>query len=814
MELKKCCNHCSLVRNYDNIEHDPPSRLQQLLKSSGKLILLDKLLCRLKETGHRVLIFSQMVMMLDILQEYMELRRFNTQRLDGSMRADLRKQALDHFNADNSTDFCFLLSTRAGGLGINLATADTVIIFDSDWNPQNDLQAMSRAHRIGQKKTVNIYRFVTKNSVEEEIVERAKRKLVLDHLVIQRMDTTGKTVLSKSDTTKMPFDKTDLTAILKFGAEDLFKEKEGEEQEPEVDIDDILKGAETRECDNQETGNDLLNSFKYANFAFDEEKDLAEVSKQNLSSSTTSIIKRTDGEENDKEWSEIIPEETLDKIKEEERKKIEDELNLGPRQRTKIITTNTDENLSDDYDDDEGKNGKRGPYKKKALFNFTETEIRKFSKSLKKFSHPLERLDAIAQDAELEEHSTKEIEELCKEVMKRIIECSEKSIITSPIIDSDGKKKIDRGPIIKIGTVDIYVRPLLKQHHDLESLHRFIQQQQDGINPKFKLPITPKRQYGWDIDWDEDDDISILRGIYKYGMGSWESIKMDPEFGLADKIWIKDKIKKPQPKHLQSRIEYLLKLLAKELNPDGIKTIKRIRDKKIKNDDEPLKKKMKKEKKKKEEENKHGHHHSHNHNHHSNKVYDIKPKEYDIKSKERSKSLNNHHLNNSYHHYNNDRKDRTSFYDNSRNKDKMEKIEVKGNSNDLYPKIVMMKINEEKFSKDLDDQSRNTFKRCVELFRPVHKYIKKLSKNKEDEKELDKEDYIRYLCKLGDHIANYIESLNVSSEITSEQEKWHSYLWIFLSKFITQEPKDLHEKYQKAVSNKIHKHQKQHSDRR
>uniref|UniRef100_A0AC34GFY1 Chromodomain helicase DNA binding protein 1 n=1 Tax=Panagrolaimus sp. ES5 TaxID=591445 RepID=A0AC34GFY1_9BILA len=109
MELKKCCNHCSLVRQYDDIEIDAQSRLQQLLKSSGKLILLDKLLCRLKETGHRVLIFSQMVMMLDILQEYMSLRRFNTQRLDGSMRADLRKQALDHFNAPNSSDFCFLL---------------------------------------------------------------------------------------------------------------------------------------------------------------------------------------------------------------------------------------------------------------------------------------------------------------------------------------------------------------------------------------------------------------------------------------------------------------------------------------------------------------------------------------------------------------------------------------------------------------------------------------------------------------------------------------------------------------------------------
>lgn len=189
----------------------------------------------------------------------------NVQRLDGSMPTDLRKQAIDHFNAEGSEDFCFLLSTRAGGLGINLATADTVIIFDSDWNPQADLQAMSRAHRIGQTRQVsfgkfkrnkfliqvNIYRLVTRNSVEENIVERAKRKLVLDHLVIQQMDTSGKTVLSdkKVKNPKMPFDNSDLSVILKFGAEELFKEKEGEENELEVDIDDILNRAETRECE-------------------------------------------------------------------------------------------------------------------------------------------------------------------------------------------------------------------------------------------------------------------------------------------------------------------------------------------------------------------------------------------------------------------------------------------------------------------------------------------------------------------------------------------------------------------------------------
>lgn len=104
--------------------------------------------------------------MLDILAEYLQKRHFSFQRLDGSIKGELRKQALDHFNAEGSTDFCFLLSTRAGGLGINLATADTVIIFDSDWNPQNDLQAQARAHRIGQKNQVNLTKvtFIQKNT--------------------------------------------------------------------------------------------------------------------------------------------------------------------------------------------------------------------------------------------------------------------------------------------------------------------------------------------------------------------------------------------------------------------------------------------------------------------------------------------------------------------------------------------------------------------------------------------------------------------------------------------------------------------------
>ena len=133
MELKKCCNHPYLFESAEN-RNLPESELSlNMIKNSSKMILLDKLLEKLKESGHRVLIFSQMVKMLDIISDYLVYKRFNFQRLDGSMNRQDRTYAMNHFNANNSNDFCFLLSTRAGGLGINLSTADTVIIFDSDW---------------------------------------------------------------------------------------------------------------------------------------------------------------------------------------------------------------------------------------------------------------------------------------------------------------------------------------------------------------------------------------------------------------------------------------------------------------------------------------------------------------------------------------------------------------------------------------------------------------------------------------------------------------------------------------------------------
>jgi chromodomain-helicase-DNA-binding protein 1 len=178
----------------DPLPRDPKDRLQQLIYGSGKLVLLDKLLTRFRQNGDRVLIFCQRVILLVILEEFLTLRRFPFQRLDGGVSNDKRKQSIAQFNDPNSRDFCFLLSTTAGGLGINLQTANRVIIFDSDWNPQNDLQAIARAHRIGQKEEVKIFRLVSSSSVDEDVIHRAKNKMVLDHLVIQTMDTTGKSV--------------------------------------------------------------------------------------------------------------------------------------------------------------------------------------------------------------------------------------------------------------------------------------------------------------------------------------------------------------------------------------------------------------------------------------------------------------------------------------------------------------------------------------------------------------------------------------------------------------------------------------------
>ncbi|RZF46881.1 hypothetical protein LSTR_LSTR008262 [Laodelphax striatellus] len=578
IELKKCCNHSLLTKPMENEQgHMPEDQIQLLLRGSGKLVLLDKLLVRLRETGHRVLIFSQMVRMLDILAEYLQLRHFPFQRLDGGIKGELRKQALDHFNAENSPDFCFLLSTRAGGLGINLATADTVIIFDSDWNPQNDLQAQARAHRIGQKNQVNIYRLVTKNSVEEDIVERAKQKMVLDHLVIQRMDTTGRTVLDKkSSSTTTPFNKEELTAILKFGAEELFKDEEdGDEALPTCDIDEILRRAETRDEAPATVGDELLSAFKVASIAFDEDNDTQSEQPQ---------------DEETRDWDEIIPEDFRKKVEEEEKAKEMEDLYLPPRSRKTLQQLQQSESdgegsgkgrkrkkrgegseSSDEGGSDEDRPRKRGrkpSTKKEVIKGFTDAEIRKFVKSYKKFPAPLKRLEAIAGDAELQEKPLPDLRKLGEMLRERCLatvgeQNSQKENENEDSQQGAGAKKRGRGPSFKLGGVSVVAKTVLACEKELEPLEVELPTNNEE-RAKWILDLRV-RPANFDVDWDKTEDSALLKGIYQYGMGSWEAIKMDRSLGISDKILFNDD-KKPQAKHLQSRADYLLKLLQKNID--------------------------------------------------------------------------------------------------------------------------------------------------------------------------------------------------------------------------------------------------------
>lgn len=208
MSMKKLGNPVMQLRLVCNSPHNfynpwPADTMvdETLVTSSGKMLLLDRLLPELFERGHKVLLFSQFKTQLDLIEDYAaELRGWNVCRIDGSVAQDERRQQILDFNTDPDHRL-FLLSTRAGGQGINLASADTVILFDSDWNPQQDLQAIDRAHRIGQKRPVVIFRLATKGTIEEDLLMSADAKRRLEKLVIKKGGLASKTKMGDQDLT-------------------------------------------------------------------------------------------------------------------------------------------------------------------------------------------------------------------------------------------------------------------------------------------------------------------------------------------------------------------------------------------------------------------------------------------------------------------------------------------------------------------------------------------------------------------------------------------------------------------------------------
>lgn len=249
LQLRKICNHTYLL---PHIAPEPYEVTEEIVTGSGKLLMLDRMLPKLKVDGHRVLIFSQFTSMLDILEDYCELRDYSFVRLDGETNRVKRRLDVRRFNSPNSNLFIFLISTRAGGLGLNLASADTVILYDSDWNPQVDLQAMERVHRIGQTKPVRIYRLVCRGSVEERMLSRAEKKLFLNAMVAE-IDPDEE--LNEHDKPADPSEvmealgiggsamsKSELASLIRFGANAVVdSETSGNKNISEEELDNLLE---------------------------------------------------------------------------------------------------------------------------------------------------------------------------------------------------------------------------------------------------------------------------------------------------------------------------------------------------------------------------------------------------------------------------------------------------------------------------------------------------------------------------------------------------------------------------------------------
>lgn len=332
------------------------------------------------------------------------MRGYIHQRLDGTVPSEARRKSIEHFNAPGSPDFCFILSTRAGGLGINLETADTVIIFDSDWNPQADLQAMARAHRIGQQNHVNVYRLVTKDTVEEDVLERARKKMILEHAIISQVDTSGLNIgrKTKNPTAKENYSKEELADILKYGASNIFKNETSQAQLEEMDLDDVLNKAENFETDTA-PGATSLGGDEFLRIAV-----------QDIKADVTS-------------WDDIIPvadrelaileKARADAAAEAERRKAR----LQSKPTTSMpASLDTDDEEEEEEEIKERKKGgpPAGKTKAQRAIEMSEKDIRLLVRGMQRFGDIRFRYDKVVQDAKLEKKNRTVVLQHAEEIIK------------------------------------------------------------------------------------------------------------------------------------------------------------------------------------------------------------------------------------------------------------------------------------------------------------------------------------------------------------------------------------------------------------
>ena len=588
MELKKCCNHPFLFPNQkEMLTASCQSRdeyLRMLISTSCKMILLDQLLAKLKREGHRVLIFTQMVKMLDILGEYLRMRSYRYQRLDGTVPAPARARAMEHFQAPDSDDFCFILSTRAGGLGLNLMSADTVIIFDSDWNPQADIQAISRSHRMGQKRPVNAYRFVAQDTVEEKIQERARNKRILEYITIQygygdnEKKEKEKQLHKAGVVTGEPTNSADLSKILMQGSMAMFQQSDNQKKLEELDIDQILANAEVHDVADDgdggflaDGGEDFLKSFQYTD------------------------VKLAVG------WDEIIPQDRLDVLKAEEQKRLEEEetkrlLDQERPRKRKAATHEAREQraankrakainkevaaMSDD-DDDDGKNDDSdADVDPKRPLNIKET--RNLLEAYKKFGFFEDAQTEILKEARLENRDHDVLTEILQAAYveaEKLYKDSQEEVETQEPDSSKLPAKKERKEVLFNfrGTKNQNATTIIERPEHLRLMRNAVKAAGD---PKAYRVTMARKAADYTCDWGAREDGMLVVGVVKHGYGAWAEIRDDVDLGMTEKLFLEEKRvatvnenkekkdkgekikeRKPQATHLVRRIKYLIDCL-------------------------------------------------------------------------------------------------------------------------------------------------------------------------------------------------------------------------------------------------------------
>lgn len=589
MELKKISNHPYMFQGAEERVLNGSTRredhIKGLITSSGKMMLLDQLLTKLKKDGHRVLIFSQMVKMLDILGDYLRIRNYPFQRLDGTIPAGPRRMAINHFNAEGSDDFCFLLSTRAGGLGINLMTADTVIIYDSDWNPQADLQAMARAHRIGQKKPVSVYRLVAKQTIEEEVVKRARNKLFLEYLTIQAGVTDEGNALReqfREKGLKVDEAKTadDIQMILKMRSQNLFEQSGNQEKLEQLDIDAILESAE----ETKTAVDDKLN-LSTGGIDWDNWMQVTDVKV----------------DETALDWDQIIPADQLAVVKAEEEKKQHEAFLAKAREENaprKAALKNVGKKGSEnDRADRLAKKRERERQEleeqeeQRALLSdprrdLNEKETRNLIRAFFRYGSMEDRSQEVIHEARLSDRDPDFLHAIVDKLVndcQAAVDASNEKVREEE--ERSGKqlaKKDKKAVLVDFGEVrKVNAETVLERPPQLKLLREVLQGSSNPLN--FRLPEAAKAAH-YTCDWGAREDGMLLIGIDRYGFGAWTQIRDDKELNMAEKFFLEEhrvdkkeerkkgdakSIQSPGAVHLVRRAEYLLSVLMAKYSDDA-----------------------------------------------------------------------------------------------------------------------------------------------------------------------------------------------------------------------------------------------------